>query len=107
MAEINSLQLSGFVVTAPRMTGIPGMDTCRFWLVDPSLQGKYQFRIEVLGQRRLGEEMYEQLQVGDWVTIGGFLRLERTIKVDGHRFCSFLAVARVFNTGSRRAGQES
>lgn len=86
------------------MTGIPGMDTCRFWLVDPSLRGKYEFRIEVLGQRRLGEEMYEQLQVGDWVTIGGFLRLKRVVKVDGHPFCGYLAVARVFNTGNRKAG---
>ena len=107
MGEINSLQLSGFVVSAPRMTGPPGRDVCRFWLVDPSLQGKYRFRIEVLGQRRLGEEMHEQLQVGDWVTIGGFLRLNKVVKADGHGMCSYLAVARVFNTGSRKAGRES
>lgn len=104
---MNSVNLSGYVDSEPRLMGMPGRDVCEFWLCVRDGRKEFTLHLKVLTFRALAEQVAARLSKGDWVAVGGYLRSETwPASTSRRRLYEHTLTARHVDFGERPAGQE-
>lgn len=74
---LNAYTISGVVTKEPVVSGLPGRDSCRFWMCDGDSEEESSVVLPVrIGRGRVSELMAE-VRVGDRLAVGGYVRCRR------------------------------
>jgi primosomal replication protein N len=76
-AGINHFAMSGALTRAPEVVGLPGRDSCVFWMCDGDSEASSGVRLPVHIAPGKVSELFDHVVVGDRLVVGGFLVSQR------------------------------